>query len=319
MSGFFVFLSYSPIWRRSVDVVDSFSFNILWKPHFTTDPMHTFRQLFFGLFLCTLLAGCNPFASKENETATIEEERLVSHVMGDRINLRQSPTIDSKSLGLLHAGDEVTVLENGIQGKNREAILKRDTDFHYNGSGRFAMKVNKGRAIKILDYSPRRDEYEVYLYMKGDKILATVEADLLEFLDEETWVKIATSDGTEGYCLQKYISSPTRQSSGGSLSSRKEVVEETIFQSTTLGYVEYMKQVVYEGGSYDWLYYTAKNTTPVKLGITEVNGMENVFFLNKPNVLYEIGGSECGFGLIDPNGVWQWYGQVSPKCNLSDY
>lgn len=265
-------------------------------------------KLFLVPFIAfTLLVSCSESSdSGESSTETEIEAGKTATVTGDKINIRSKATIDSDVLGLLRQGQEIEILESGIGGRSKEAILKEDTDFYYENTNVFAMTVNKGRAVKIVEYLEDSDQFEVFLYMKNDKMLAKVDPDYLEFLTKDKWAKFRTNEGTVGFCLEKYLSIPDA-------GDKKESLV-TIYKSDDLGYIEYMKKVDNPDGSYDWYYYTEKNPKERKLGITEKDGYEAVYFFNKPDVVYEIGGSICGFTVVDPKGVAQWYSQQSPPC-----
>lgn len=259
-----------------------------------------------------LICSCGRNTKGENSIKNNTDNRDVAIIKGTKINIREKATIDSKVLGLLNNGDEVFIIETGIAGKSQEATLKKNTDFVYEGTNEFAMTVNKGRAVKIL--SDNGNEYDVFLYMRGKKVLATVLPGDLDLLEGEAWMKFETKNGITGYCLEKYTKrTGNKTGEGNPTNDEKKTVE--IYKSDDLGLVEYMKKVKYTDDSYDWFYYTDKKPEPVKMGITEKNGFEAVYFSNKPNVVYEIGEERCGFTVTDPKATSQWYEQVSPPCN----
>lgn len=277
---------------------------------------------FIHALLLILVFGCGSSkTNKENKKTDSISSATISYctVNGDKINIREKPTIDSKVLGILNKGDQVEIIETGIKGNSSEATLKKTTDFYYDhGSGEFAWTVNKGRAVKILSFNEGTNEYDVFIYMKGKKVRAFVPLNDLDMLDGETWMKFKTkNDGITGYCLEKYISN-TNKLIADAKEKNPQVSSET-YKSDDLGYVEYMKRVVYKDGSYDWYYYTNKKPEEQKLGSTEKDGFEAVYFYKNPNVIYEIGGSECGFYITDPKQVTQFYSMVDPPCDMEDY
>lgn len=108
--------------------------------------------------------------------------------------------------------------------------------------------------------------------------------------------------------------------------SEEETVEEEVskdkeyvFLSKDMEVDEYLKLIEKEDGVREWYYWSAKNTKEVRLGSKKVDGFENIYFFSKPDELYEIGGSECGFSLLQDKEILQWYGQIEPECTLEDY
>lgn len=102
----------------------------------------------------------------------------------------------------------------------------------------------------------------------------------------------------------------------------EEIVEKdtiTIFQSTDLNATEYLKLVEPKNGTREWYYWTDKNEEEIRLGVKTIDGLEAIYFYGKPNELYEIGGSECGFSLFLGEERLQWYDQIKPNCNVSNY
>lgn len=273
--------------------------------------------IFSFVFLCVVLPGCGSSAKKDADKSSATENasaQKTAIITGDKINIREKPTIDSRVLGVLGLNEKVSVLETGIAGNAAEGSLNRNIDFYDAYTGDFSMTVNKGRAVKILSYDPDNTSYKVFLYLKKKKVNAVVKAADISLIGNENWVKLETARGVTGYCLQKYVfvSEPELQAEN---TRKRNKVSEEIYESNDLGYTEYMKRIHYSDGEYDWYYYTKKNPKAVKLGIVYTSYGEGVFFHKKPEVIYEIGYSECGFSVIDPKGVYQWYQQTSPVCH----
>ena len=277
---------------------------------------------FLSVFFLAIVSACGSSKTvKDNKTNDSISPTSVSYaaVNGDKINIREKPTIDSKVLGMLNKGDQVEIIETGIQGRSSEAILKKTTSFYYDhGMGDFAWTVNKGRAVKILSFNEETNEYDIFIYMKGKKVLAIVREGDLDMLEGETWMKFKTkNEGITGYCLEKYISNTNKLAQETNKENPK--VSSETYKSNDLGYVEYMKRVVFKDGSYEWYYYTDKKPEEQKLGSTEKDGFEAVYFFKNPKVIYEIGGSECGFYITDPKNVTQFYYMVDPPCDMQGY
>lgn len=277
--------------------------------------------IFSFALLCLICSGCGSSAPKDADKSPATGDapaKKQAVITGDKINIRERATIDSKVLGVLSLNEKVTLLETGIAGNASEGTLNRNIDFYDEFTGDFSMTVNKGRAVKILSYDSDNVSYKVFLYLKKKKVNAVVKAADISLIGNENWVKLETSRGVTGYCLQKYISVSESELQAENTRKRNKVSEE-IYESTDLGYTEYMKRIHYSDGAYEWYYYTKKNPKAVKLGIVYTSYGEGVFFQKKPEVIYEIGYSECGFSVIDPKGVYQWYQQTSPVCDMSVY
>jgi len=91
----------------------------------------------------------------------------------------------------------------------------------------------------------------------------------------------------------------------------------SIFQSNDLGATEYLKLIDHSNGEREWLYWTAKKTDEIPLGVKTVGGFECLYFKGKAKELYEITGSECGFSLFQGEERLQWYDQIQPACTTS--
>ncbi|XOV66660.1 MAG: hypothetical protein ACFHU9_13625 [Fluviicola sp.] len=91
----------------------------------------------------------------------------------------------------------------------------------------------------------------------------------------------------------------------------------TIFTSTEMGVKEYLKLVVDENKQREWYYWTEEKPDEVKLGVIDLDGLEGIYFFSKPDEVYEIGGSECGFSLFLGSKRLQWYQQIKPSCEFS--
>lgn len=90
-----------------------------------------------------------------------------------------------------------------------------------------------------------------------------------------------------------------------------------VFQSKDLGATEFLKRIDHSNGEHEWLYWTAKKTDEIPLGVKTVGGFECLYFKGKPQELYEIAGSECGFSLFQNEERLQWYDQISPACTMA--
>jgi hypothetical protein len=266
--------------------------------------------LYCFLWLCI---ACNN-ASKNDKEKTQNPNEQRGAVVADKVNIREEPTIDAKVLGLLREKEQIFILETGIKGRSREATLKEDIDF-FDEMNDYVLTAHKGMAVKIISYKKDEDAYSVYLYLRQQKLKATVPKQMLEFIGNEKWVKIKTEKGITGYCLEKYIATEELSGKAAAKSSEKREIE--LFKSKDMGYVEYMKRVIYSNGNYDWFYYTEKNPKEVKLGKNETD-VESVYFYKNPDKIYEIGYSECGFTVFNPDGTMQWYQQIDPPCSLSN-
>ena len=98
------------------------------------------------------------------------------------------------------------------------------------------------------------------------------------------------------------------------LEAPETIIEDvSVYSSSDMGLVEYLKLVKEESGQRNWYYYTEKQAKEIKLGVTRRNGLEVLYFYSKPEVLYTIGGSECGF-MLESNDESQWYEQIKPAC-----
>lgn len=93
------------------------------------------------------------------------------------------------------------------------------------------------------------------------------------------------------------------------------VEDVTIYSSSDMGMLEYLKLVKEDSGQRNWYYYTEKKPKEIKLGVTKRSGLEVLYFYTKPEVLYTIGGSECGF-MLESEEESQWYEQIQPACDM---
>ena len=90
---------------------------------------------------------------------------------------------------------------------------------------------------------------------------------------------------------------------------------EYLFESDAEGVKEFMRCTKKVDGTHEWVYFSAKNTKEVKLGVRKEAGFEVVYFQAKPKELYWVYVAECGFNLSDEaRKTSQWYGQVKPRC-----
>jgi|APGre2960657444_1045066.scaffolds.fasta_scaffold01724_11 hypothetical protein len=156
-----------------------------------------FSLLLISLFLTSFDNSTNLITKTQNGQGRI---------LGQNVIIRSSHTTESSKKGVLSLNQIVSILDVFYASNNRnEAILKVNTNFYDEYSGKFSFSLNNGRAVKIIEALGDNKYRVVFTMTNGSKGFATINGNNLEFINGVRWCKIATNSGVVGWVLGKYV------------------------------------------------------------------------------------------------------------------
>lgn len=162
----------------------------------TKIPMNSLRKHLLALGLLLSL-GASAHAQSSDKTG---------YVNAANVNMRSSPSVQSKVVGKLQKGDAVLVLKRSQTNSDRiEAILLKDAKF-YSQEGEYRFTLPKGKAVVLLAFDPDADVYHVSYVNAGLRGHAKLDRSSVKTITNELWYYIQTLKSRQrAWVLARYI------------------------------------------------------------------------------------------------------------------
>ncbi len=152
-----------------------------------------------------LLFLLTSFDVKKARIITVTQQYNRAQITGQKVILRNGASTSDSQKGILNKDEIVTILDSSYPNNRNEAILKNETNFYNENSGNFSFKLNRGKAVKVIE-SIGNDTYKIsFKNVNGSIGVATIGGVYLDFINGEKWYKIQRQSGLTGWVFGKYV------------------------------------------------------------------------------------------------------------------
>jgi len=126
-------------------------------------------------------------------------------VTGSGVRIREDHSLEGKQVGTAGKGEKVEILEKWTSPSGM-AIIREDCiagydDIQYN--------LKKGMGVHVVKDAPgdeeENEEIIVTFTLDGKTVKAGVHIEFVEVLEEQTWYRVRTEKGLEGWIFGKFI------------------------------------------------------------------------------------------------------------------
>lgn len=139
-------------------------------------------------------------ASGGSQANTAGKAIATGIVTGNRVSLRQKPTVAAKVLRTLEQGTEVLVLDKVTVDNDGECQLKDDFMFKPESGAQYRLRAGKG----LLISGERNDSYRIEIRNPTNIHVGYIPKSAVKLLGAASWVKVRA--GTiEGWVYSRYI------------------------------------------------------------------------------------------------------------------
>lgn len=133
--------------------------------------------------------------------------KLYSHRLNKQsVNLREAPNTSSKVIEVLDAGQMVLDLEEAAASTApnlNQFMTSKEIEFTTETT---SFRLSKNKAVEIVDPEPNTTMIRVrYMHPELGALEARVPKDTVTNLVNETWVKVRSNVGNEGWVLQQFL------------------------------------------------------------------------------------------------------------------
>jgi len=140
-------------------------------------------------------------AGKAKDSADQGSSSTFGIVTGNGVRIREDHGLEGEQVATADKGESVEILEKWTSPSDM-ALIREDCIAGYDDR---QYNLKKGMGVHVLEHAPGSEEVIVTFTLDGETVKAGVHIEFIEIQKEQTWYRVRTEKGAEGWIFGKFI------------------------------------------------------------------------------------------------------------------